>query len=270
MKTAVPTARWVVMRSSETVAPTRLFCFPHAGAGPSAYREWETELAGTLQVCRVQLPGREERVREPAFTNVLRLTEVLADALEPWFDRPFAFFGHSMGALIAFELTRELRRRRSVLPRHLFVSGRAAPHLPSRTPSIHHLGDAEFRRELRLLNGTPEQVLQDDELMEFLLPSLRADFSVCETYEHVDDEPLALPITAFGGESDPRATAEEIRAWSEHTDARAGIRMFPGDHFYLQSMRPAVISAIVAELSPLLSRGPAPEGSGAFAGSRGR
>jgi surfactin synthase thioesterase subunit len=225
-------------------------------------------MAGILQVCRVQLPGREERVREPAFTNVLRLAKVLADVLQPWFDRPFALFGHSMGALISFELTRELRRRSSVLPRHLFVSGRAAPHLPSRTPSIHHLCDVEFRRELRLLNGTPEQVLQDDELMKFLLPSLRADFSVCETYEHAYEEPLSLPITAFGGESDPRASAEEIRAWSEHTRARAGIRMFPGDHFYLQSMRPAVTSAILAELCPLLNPGTGIEGKDAFAGSR--
>src|SRR3954469_937665 len=153
------------MRNSETVAQMRLFCFPHAGAGASAYREWETELAGTLQVCRVQLPGREERVREPAFTNVLRLAEVLADELEPWFDRPFAFFGHSMGALIAFELTRELRRRALPLPAHLFVSARRAPHLPARKRALHALPDDEFDADLRALDGTRAAVLADRELM---------------------------------------------------------------------------------------------------------
>ena len=148
--------RWVVTRDCDSAAAMRLFCFPHAGAGASAYRDWEKELAADLHVCRVQLPGREERSGEPAFTHVSEIAEVLAKELQPWFDRPFVFFGHSMGALIAFELTRKLRSVGAALPQHLFVTGRAAPHLPSRTRSIHHLCEAEFKCELRLLNGTAE------------------------------------------------------------------------------------------------------------------
>jgi medium-chain acyl-[acyl-carrier-protein] hydrolase len=232
----------------------RLFCFPHAGAGASAYRDWEKELAADLHVCRVQLPGREERSGEPAFTHVSEIAEVLAKELQPWFDRPFVFFGHSMGALIAFELTRKLRSVGATLPQHLFVSGRAAPHLPSRTRSIHHLCEAEFKRELRLLNGTPEQVLQDNELMRFLLPTLRADFSVCETYVPPDEDPLPVPITAYGGESDSRASFQELEEWCRHTNLRSTVQMFPGDHFYLQAERPKLLASMLSELAHLRTR----------------
>lgn len=228
-----------------------MFCFPYAGGGASIYRGWAAALPADLEVCPVQLPGRESRLRDQPFDRLGPLIEAAADALGPHFGVPFVFFGHSMGAMIAFELARELRRRGRPLPLHLFVAGRRAPQLPAREEPIHDLPDEEFFEELRRLNGTPEEVLQHAELMRLLTPILRADFAVNETYELTPEEPFDFGISAFGGLGDEEVTREDLAAWQAHTRGRFRLRMLPGDHFFLHSARDLILEAAARDLAEI-------------------
>ncbi len=181
-------------------------------------------------------------------TELMPLVAEASGAVMPMLDKPFAFFGHSMGALIGFELAREVRRQTGKLPAHLFASGCFAPHLPDPHP-MHHLPEKEFLEELRSLNGLPQEVLENDELMELVLPALRADFNATETYVHVPEPPLACPITAFGGSRDPLTTRELIEGWGVHTSSAFSVRMLPGDHFFLNSQQRLLLSMIHEELA---------------------
>jgi medium-chain acyl-[acyl-carrier-protein] hydrolase len=182
-------------------------------------------------------------------TDMSDLVSQIAAQLPPHADLPFAFFGHSLGALIAFELARELRRSRSALPVHLFVSGRRAPHLiPSRRP-LHALPEAAFRAEIRELQGTPQAVLEDEELMTLVSPVLRADFGLCETYRFTEEAPLDTPITAFGGTRDEEASEAELDDWRLHTSRFRGVHRFDGHHFFVHDHAPAIIETIRADLS---------------------
>ena len=178
---------------------------------------------------------------------------VLREELQPYFDIPFAFFGHSMGALIAFELARKLRRSRGPMPVRLFLSGRRAPHLPPARRPIHHLPDAEFRQEVRLLQGTPEEVLSNEELMQIVLPVLRADFAVCETYVYSAEEPLDVPLSVFGSNNDPEVNRSELEAWRSQTTSSMSLRIFEGNHFFLHPMRSALTDAIAHDISRCLA-----------------
>jgi medium-chain acyl-[acyl-carrier-protein] hydrolase len=161
---------------------------------------------------------------------------------------PFAFFGHSMGGLIGFELAHELRRQHRLVPLHLFVAGHRAPQLPDRAPRLHHLPEAELLSQLRRLNGTPEAVLQDADLMQFFLPVLRADFAVCETYSYSVRPPLPCPISVFGGLQDPRVRYDELAGWREQTRSAFRQRMLPGDHFFLHSAQEMLLQALTQDL----------------------
>jgi medium-chain acyl-[acyl-carrier-protein] hydrolase len=227
----------------------RMFCFPYAGGGASIYRGWGAALPADLEVCPVQIPGRESRLREPSFTQPGPMIQAIADALDSYLNLPFVFFGHSMGAMISFELTRELRRRGRTQPLHLFVSGRRAPQLPAREEPIHALPEAEFIEKLRELNGTPEEVLQHEELMKLITPTLRADFSVNETYEYTEEAPLDAGISAFGGLGDPDVTREDLEVWKDHTRGRFRMRMLPGDHFFLNSGKDLVLESVSRDLA---------------------
>lgn len=235
-----------------------MFCFPYAGGGASAYRGWSSSLPVDIEVCPVQLPGRESRLREQPFTTLAPLVQALADELVPHFDLPFVFFGHSMGGLISFELARELRRRGAPFPVHLFVSGRRAPQLPAREEPIHDLPEPEFVERLRELNGTPEEVLQHAELMRLLTPILRADFAVNETYEFEPGEPLDIGISAFGGLGDEEITRDDVAGWKEHTKGRFRIRMLPGDHFFINAngSRDMVLEAVSRDLAEIHTASP--------------
>jgi medium-chain acyl-[acyl-carrier-protein] hydrolase len=226
----------------------RLFCFPYAGGGASIFRHWANGLPEFVEVCPVQLPGRETRFREAAFTRLGPLIEALAGELGPYLDPPFAFFGHSMGALLAFELARRLRRDGRPQPVGLFVSGCGAPQIRTQESPIHALPVADFRERLRGLNGTPAAVLDNDELMDLLLPTLRGDFALCETYTYTPAPPLSCPISAWGGLGDDTVGRQELDAWRAQTTGSFRLRMLRGDHFFLQSAQPLLLRALAAEL----------------------
>jgi len=204
-----------------------------------------------VEVCPVQLPGRESRLRDPAFTHMEPLIEALMGVLPTYLDLPFAFFGHSMGGLISFELARELRRRGGPQPFHLFVSGRRSPELPAREEPIHDLPEPEFIEKLRELNGTPEEVLQHAELMRLLTPILRSDFSINENYTFKEEAPLDMGISAFGGLGDEEVTKDDVAAWAKHTRGRFRMRMLPGDHFFVHSAKDLVTEALARDLAEL-------------------
>jgi surfactin synthase thioesterase subunit len=244
-----PTERWLAYREVNPRARLRMFCFPYAGGGASIYRGWAASLPGDLEVCPVQPPGREGRLREEPFTRPEPMVAAIADALQPYLEMPFVLFGHSMGAMLAFELARELRRRGQTLPRHIFACGRRAPQVPDREEPIHALPEPEFRDKLRELNGTPEEVLQHEELMRLLSPILRADFSVNETYAYTEAEPFDFGISAFGGLGDAEVAREDVEAWSRLTRGRFRMRMLPGDHFFIHSAKDLILEAVARDLA---------------------
>lgn len=182
------------------------------------------------------------------FTDALELVRAVAPALRPYMDIPFAFFGHSMGGLLAFELTRHLRAEAGPHPWHLFISGRRAPQVADDTPHTYNLPEAEFIEELARLNGTPREVLENEELMHLMIPILRSDFSVCQTYEYVPGPPLDCPISLFGGIRDIDVTREHLEAWRELTVADTTLRMFPGDHFFIHAEQRAFLHVLSQEL----------------------
>lgn len=245
---------WLAFVRPNQQAKLRLFCFPYSGGGATAFRTWPDSLPTAVEVCPVQLPGRETRLREQPFTRISPLVQAAAQALLPHLDKPFALFGHSVGALIGFELARHLRRRYGLETVHLFVSGRHAPQIPDPDPPIYALPEPEFIEEVRLYNGTPEEVLENAELLELFIPILRADFAVNETYAYADEPPLDCPISAFGGLEDHKFSHDDLEAWREQTAASFSLQMFPGGHFFLHSARPLLLRAISQGLHQFVRR----------------
>ena len=224
---------WIKRLRQDPQTRFRLFCFPYAGGGASIFRTWPQRLPRDIEVCAIQLPGREERLAEPLFDRLASLIDVLVNVLHPYMDLPFAFFGHSLGSVVAFELTRRLRRQKASCPLQLFVSGSRAPQILDPDPPLHQLPDAEFIEELRRFNGTPLAVLDNPELMELLLPLLRSDMRLLETYGYDHEAPLDCPISAFGGLADKEVSRDELAAWRDQTRSRFRMQIFPGDHFFL-------------------------------------
>ena len=239
---------WLAYHKPNARAAVRLFCFPYAGSGALIYRSWPSELPKTIEVCPVQPPGRGGRIMEPCYTSLSQLVDDAMRVLLPYLDMPFAFFGHSMGALVTFELARRLRARHGLEPIHLFVSGRMAPQLPPREPPSYNLPEPEFLEKLRTLNGTPREVLEHPELMQLVAPIVRADFEAIQTYVYRPDAPFNFPLTVFGGLQDFEITREDLEAWREHAGASFKMRMLPGDHFFLHSSQQLLIRTLTQEL----------------------
>ena len=252
------TSRWFVRLRTHGEARKRLVCFPSAGAGASAFARWPEQLPRDVELWAVQLPGRETRVREPPVSDFGALTEEIALGLQPVLALPFAFFGHSMGAVLAFEVARALARKGSPTPGHLFVSARRPPRVPDSDSPMRHLADAEFVAEIgRRYGGIRAEVVEEKELLALLLPMLRADVTALETYRPVPGPPLACPIAVFGGSDDRRTPREHLEAWRGETTGAFRIRVFPGDHYYLTPHRAdllADLSAAMASLTGLAAR----------------
>jgi medium-chain acyl-[acyl-carrier-protein] hydrolase len=240
-------SRWLAHRKPNSLAKYRLFCLPYAGGAASVYREWQDALPREIEVCAVELPGRGVRFNDRPFDKMDALVPALVEGLLPLLDKPFALFGHSMGAVIAFELTRLLRERGRA-PVHLFPSAHRAPHLPDDRDAIHGLAHREFLARVQELGGMPSSVLENEELLEIVVPILRVDFQLIETYVHRPGEPLDCPVTAFGGLEDEHAERAQIAPWSEHTRGAFALRMLPGDHFFLQDSRATMVREIARAL----------------------
>jgi len=238
---------WFQVRR-DSRARFRLFCFPYAGGSSSIFRPWIRQIHPDIEVVPVLLPGRELRLREAAYTRLEPLVEALTREIFPYLDRPFAFFGHSMGALISFELARRLRLERGLETEHLFISARCAPQVPGQDPEIHNLPDAEFLAEVQRLNGTPKEVLEHAGLMEILIPMMRADFAICRTYNYVPGVPLRCSITALGGTRDETATQAKLEGWCVQTTGRCRARMLEGDHFFINQHYQAILRIIAETL----------------------
>lgn len=244
---------WFIPSGPAAGSRCRLFCFPFAGGSAAAFRPFTGALGPDVEVVAVELPGRGTRAREAPFFHLELLTASVAQALRPWLDRPFALLGHSMGALLAFELTRTLRRLGGPRPLALFASAHRAPHLPDPRPPLRELPREELITELRRLGGTPAEVLDCRELMDLILPTLRADFTLTETYGFREEAPLECPIVALAGRADRRAPPEGVAAWEMHTRAAFRLRLYPGDHFFIQENRAAVLRGLTDELTALLA-----------------
>ena len=248
MTTATAFDSWIAFRKPNLQARLRLFCFPYAGMGASIFRTWPDGLPAEVEVCPVEFPGRGTRLMETPFTQLLPLVQALTQALAPLLDKPFAFFGHSLGALVGFELARQLRRQSGVQPVRLFVSAARAPQIPHRDRPIHALPEGEFLAELRRLNGIPGKVLKEAELMQIMLPVLRADFAVYETYVYSTEPPLNCPISTFGGLQDHRVSRGDLEAWRNQTSGSFSLRMFPGDHFFWNTTQSLLLQVLSQEL----------------------
>lgn len=243
---------WLIRFRPNTAARLRLFCFPYAGGGAHIFRSWSERLPPFVEVLGVQPPGRGRRVRETPFTRIAPLVEDLRAAILPFLDLPCVFFGHSLGAWVAFELSRALRRNQEMLPLGLFVSGSSAPQLSVNSEPEADLSAEEFVERLRELEGTPPKVLEHEGLLEILLPMLRGDFAVVHTYQYREEPPLACPIIAFGGAEDKVVSQEELTGWQAQTAARFSLHLFPGDHFYLRTGERALLDVLAQELLSLV------------------
>lgn len=224
----------------------RLFCFPFAGGGAAVFHSWGRILPEWIECRAVKLPGREDRFREKAYTRVGPFIEALAPEILPLLDRPFAFYGHSMGTLLAFELALELRRRQAGTPAALFLGGGPAPE--SRPPRTSLQTDAELMKEVRSYEGDFGVALEDADFREFILPLLRADFALYDSYSAPEEASLDCPFFIFGGDGDPRVTSEQLAGWRIRTRGPFHLEFVPGGHFFLKSSVDALLERIGSAL----------------------
>jgi medium-chain acyl-[acyl-carrier-protein] hydrolase len=239
---------WIPSYRPTTQASLRLFCFPYSGASSIIYYPWQKILPDCIDVCPIELPGHGTRLAEPLATDLAELVRLIAEGIQPFLDLPFALFGHSLGALLCFELSQFLGENFHVLPLRLFVSGHNAPQYAYAGPPIFALPDGEFAEKIRELNGTDDEVLDNPELRELVLPILRADFALSETYRYVERPPLDCPITCFSGLRDPYIVREELDDWHIHTRAAFSVRMFSGDHFFIRTDQSSLLRVLAQEL----------------------
>lgn len=244
---------WITFRKPRPNPRLRLFCFPYAGGGASAYRTWQESLPAEIEICAVQPPGRENRLSEERFLRVGPLADAICEAIEPLLDLPCAIFGHSLGSVVGYETALRLRDRGRAVPVQLLVSARRAPNVPPDDEPTYNLPQAEFRAKLEELEGTPQAVLDHPELMELMEPLLRADFELNDTYSPPEGPPLEIPVTAFGGLEDADVSRENLDAWRDVSRGRFRLRMFAGGHFFLHEHQQTLIAAIAQELMPRIS-----------------
>lgn len=243
-------ARWLICPADSQVKVTRqlrLYCFPYSGGNATAFVPWQREIDPAIELCVVQLPGRGSRFGEPPCTSFSALIEHLGDTLrarQAQSPLPFAFFGHSLGSLMAFELARYCRRQAWAMPEHLIVSGCKAPPLPVKSRLLHELPDHELIEKLRDYNGTPREILDNAEFMRLLLPVIRADFALGADYHYETAAPLAIPLTTFAGQQDRHASPHDMQEWQRHGCAAYQSHIFRGDHFFINEEKRSVLDRL--------------------------
>ena len=241
---------WVSCARPDPAARWRLWCLPYAGGGAAAWNPWNARLAGAAEIAALRPPGRESRLLEAPFQQWAPLVEELLGKMEPHLGRKYVLAGHSLGAMLAFELARLAREWGKPGPAALIVSGARAPGSPRREPDLRELPDAKFIAELdRRYQGIPAAVRTEPELLALLLPVMRADLTIFETHRHEAGKPLSVPILAMSGESDPHVSRAEALAWGEHTTSDFEAEFFPGGHFFIQSELGAVTTRVARFLA---------------------
>jgi medium-chain acyl-[acyl-carrier-protein] hydrolase len=244
-----PSGEWTLCPEKRSAARLKLFCFHHAGVGSSVFRGWAGGLNADVEVSLVQLPGREGRLREALISSMSALVPALIKELLPLLDRPFAFYGHSLGATVAFEAALQLRQVLNIEPVHLFVGASPAPHLPWNHPPLRSSPEDYFLSEIeRRYGALPHEVMSDDEMRALVLPILRSDVAMLETYTCTPGKPLDCDITAFGGLRDQIVPRRALEAWRHQTSGRFRLQMLDGNHFFLRSCRPQLLEFIAEAL----------------------
>jgi medium-chain acyl-[acyl-carrier-protein] hydrolase len=242
--------QWLVCPVSKPQATVRLLCLPFAGGSHREFQPWASALPPWVELWSALLPGRAQRFLEPPFRALPALVGAIADQICLSSDlRPLALFGHSMGGLVAYELVRELTRRGGPRIGHLFASGAAAPHLP-RLREWHQMPEEQLLSEIAALNCVPYEVLSHMELLRVMLPTLRADFQVLETYHHVPGPPVPCPITIFAGTADHLVDSRLLPEWNAHSADPCKIVVFEGDHFFIHQHASAMLREMSAALNP--------------------
>lgn len=233
--------RWLACKERRPEAGYRLYCFPHSGGSAGEFVRWADELPD-VEVLGLQLPGRGARLNEPAFTRMAPLVDAIAT--EVAFQAPFAFFGHSLGALVAYEVAKALRATGRQQPDRIFVSACPAPHVPPIGPRMHQLTDDELAAWIHQEYGSlPAEIVENPDLLRMVLPAHRSDFELVETYEYRPADPLGRPLTVIGGIQDD-LTESELAAWAQHTDTGWDIERLPGGHFYLREQRTELLHLV--------------------------
>jgi surfactin synthase thioesterase subunit len=232
----------------------RLFCFAYAGGNAVLFRPWQAALGPQIEVCAIQLPGRGARMIEPTYRNMQELVPVVAKVIASQNNMPFAFFGHSLGAILSFEVARYCQMHHLPLPVHLIASGTSAPQ--NRTPpkNLHLMPDVDLIKELGKFNGTPPEVLAHRELMEFVLPIIRADFALVETWRYQAMPLLSMPLTVFSGREDDRVNEDQVNDWQKEAGGAFDVQWFEGGHFFINTGAQAVQAAVLERLQPYLPR----------------
>jgi surfactin synthase thioesterase subunit len=240
--------RWIRRFVPSPGAASRLVCLPHAGGSASYYLPVAKTMAPKVDVLALQYPGRQDRLDEPGLTSVADLASGVFAALQPWTDKPLTIFGHSLGASVAYELTRRLVDT-GVQPTALFVSGRPAPSATREDDKTYLLDDNSLAAAVKALGGATSHLLDDKDIMDMVLPSIRTDYQAAETYKWTPGPKLPCPIYALIGDADPEVTIPEAEAWSKHTTGPFTLQVFPGDHFYLDKHIPDVVTAITTHIN---------------------
>ncbi len=235
---------WITCAQPEPNARMRLFCLPFAGGGASLYRKWGSLLGPEFEVCPIQLPGRENRIAEPAQKNDRSLASLLANQLSLYIDKPYVVYGHSMGGLLTFEVLRQLQNDGHPLPQIAFIAAHRAAHLPPRRAPLVDLDDQSFINKLIDFGGFEPEILANKELLDFILPTLRADFEVCDGYQYTADTPLDCPLVAISGSKDLEAPPEDMTPWKEHSLQSFHHITLDAGHFFLKTHTDALLTQI--------------------------
>jgi len=249
-----PSTPWLANVQLRENPSLRLICFPYAGGSSIVFHNWKLALSPAVEIFPVQLPGRGMRIQQAPFKRIGPLIEAMIEGLSPFLRGRFAFLGHSMGALIAYELANALMSRGQRGPEKLYVSGRQAPHLAQSDPGFDSLSQDQFVERLRNLNGTPRTLLENPELLELVLPILRADFELVHTYAYRKCPRLACPIKAYGGQLDNDVTPDKLAAWADHTSSDFSMEILPGDHFFIHQQKHDFLRSLSSDLDKLLTR----------------
>lgn len=242
---------WLLTRAGTgTARRMRLYCFSYAGGSGTVFMPWQEMIDPGVEICPIQLPGRAARLAASPCTSMAEAVLAIAQSIQQQDQRPFAFFGHSLGGLLAFEVARFCMRNYLPMPVHLIVSGCGAPQFRSPSRRLHELADAEFIEVLKQFDGTPREVLDNSELMALILPAIRADFGLVADYKYRYAPGLRIPITAFAGRQDAHVSVEQAEGWRRETESSFQLAWFEGGHFFLHSSRDAVVDTVNQVLSP--------------------